>query len=516
MLPWPLRVYAGAFPIVGSASVPHDAPMTDETKNQKSEEPDDSSSEAASQDDSSTSETNEASPPVTPQEPAAAPTPPAYAPSRGRLLRRQEGKIIAGVCSGLGAYTGVDPVIWRIGFVVLAFSGAGILAYLIAWLVMPMARPGEPMPEPALGPDSSQVGRWVGIGLLAVGALILFRGFWNFRGGVFWGLLLLGIGVAVWGRDLVGPRSHRPDYRPPTSPPPGSPPPSITPSGTAPTTPITPPATPPPPNPPPRYSAAASAPTPQPAAATAVGSRARREPPSVLGRLVIGAAALAIGVALLLDNLDVVVVSPRGILAVLLALVGFGLLIGSWAGQARWLIIPGIPLLLALTIATFVPLHVKGGFGQVVWSPESRRLVEPNYELFAGEAVLDLSKIDFDSNRTVEVDVTFGQLLIVVDDDQPVDVRSRIQGGQMNLFGRQQDGWDIEDHRHRSGDDDLGTLKIDSEVVFGEIVVRNVRSGDEFQSGRDSRRLNVRVDTNNTDNKDSFDAPPFLDERGAP
>ncbi len=546
MLPRALRVPAGLFPIVGRRLFPHDAPMTDETKNQKSNEPDAEASDNAPQDkpietnskDETSSETipqeppapssppsptapeeGAEVPPAPPQEPAAHATPPAYVPQR-RLLRRQEGKIIAGVCSGLGAYTGVDPVIWRIGFVVLVFGGgAGILAYIVAWLVMPMARPGEPLPEPALGPDASQVGRLVGIGLLAVGALILFNGFWHFRGGVFWGLLLLGIGVAVWGRDLMGPRHQRPDGRPPVPPSrptstPMSPRPSSNPTGTSPTAPITPPRTPPPPTPPPRYSAAASAPRPQPAA-VATAERARREPPSVLGRLVIGASALAIGGALLLDNIDAISLTPRTMFAVLLAIVGLGLFIGAWWGQARWLIIPGILLTIALAITTFIPLHFRGGFGQVVWSPESRSNVAPSYELFAGEAVLDLSKVEFEEDRSVEVDVTFGQLLIVVGEDQPVELESKVQGGEMNLFGVSKDGWELDDRVERSGNDELGTLSIDSEVVFGEVVVRRVRASDDFETGRNSRRVNVRVDTDSS-SEDTFDAPPFLDERGRP
>jgi len=524
--------------------MPHDASMTDETKNQKGDEPDaeapgtspedqstpDETAETQSEDQASKDETTQIQeppappppppptapgegaevPPEPPHEPAAYSAPAAYVPQR-RLLRRQEGKIIAGVCSGLGAYTGVDPVIWRIGFVVLVFGGgAGLLAYIIAWLIMPMARPGEHMPEPALGPDSSQVGRWVGIGLLAVGALILFNGFWHFRGGVFWGLLLLGIGVAIWGRDLVGPRSPRPNGRPPMSPPPTSPPPSTNPTGTSPTTPITPPTTPPPPTPPPRYSAAASAPRPQPAA-VATAERARREPPSVLGRLVIGASALAIGVALLLDNLDVINITPRGVFAVLLALVGLGLVIGAWWGQARWLIIPGILLTIALAITSLIPLHIRGGLGEVTWSPESRANVRGSYELFAGQAILDLSKVDFESDRTVEVDVTFGELLIVVAEDQPVDASAKIQGGEMDLLGEEQDGWGIEERVQRPGDEDLGILKIDSEVVFGKIRVRDVRSSDTFESGRNGDRFNFGPNRDG----DSFRFnPPVLESGG--
>ena len=49
-------------------------------------------------------------------------------------------KVIAGVCGGIGEYFNVDPVAIRLLWVLLtAFSGLfpGLLAYLIAWLVIP-------------------------------------------------------------------------------------------------------------------------------------------------------------------------------------------------------------------------------------------------------------------------------------------------------------------------------------------------------------------------------------------
>ena len=56
-----------------------------------------------------------------------------------RLMRAEEGRMIAGVCVGLGRYLGVDPTIVRIIFVLLAlFAAGGVLLYLILWLIMPM------------------------------------------------------------------------------------------------------------------------------------------------------------------------------------------------------------------------------------------------------------------------------------------------------------------------------------------------------------------------------------------
>lgn len=57
-----------------------------------------------------------------------------------RLYRNPDDVVIAGVCSGLAAYLGVDVVIVRIAFILLAFvNGFGILAYIIFWMSMPEA-----------------------------------------------------------------------------------------------------------------------------------------------------------------------------------------------------------------------------------------------------------------------------------------------------------------------------------------------------------------------------------------
>ena len=55
-----------------------------------------------------------------------------------RLLRIRQGRIVAGVCAGLGAYFGIDANLVRLAFGVLTvFYGLGILLYLIAWLILP-------------------------------------------------------------------------------------------------------------------------------------------------------------------------------------------------------------------------------------------------------------------------------------------------------------------------------------------------------------------------------------------
>ena len=55
-----------------------------------------------------------------------------------RLLRLRQGRMVAGVCTGLAAYFGVDVNLVRLAFgVFTVFYGLGILLYLIAWVILP-------------------------------------------------------------------------------------------------------------------------------------------------------------------------------------------------------------------------------------------------------------------------------------------------------------------------------------------------------------------------------------------
>ena len=58
-----------------------------------------------------------------------------------RLVRRADDRMIAGVCSGVADYLGVDPTIVRLAVVVGTVLGFGTLlvAYVLAWLLMPEA-----------------------------------------------------------------------------------------------------------------------------------------------------------------------------------------------------------------------------------------------------------------------------------------------------------------------------------------------------------------------------------------
>jgi phage shock protein C len=52
---------------------------------------------------------------------------------------RGEGRVLVGVCAGLARYFGWSPTVVRLVFVITGLFGAGELAYLILWIIMPKA-----------------------------------------------------------------------------------------------------------------------------------------------------------------------------------------------------------------------------------------------------------------------------------------------------------------------------------------------------------------------------------------
>jgi phage shock protein C len=60
--------------------------------------------------------------------------------TQARLLRRSKSdRIFVGVCGGLGAFFGIRPFWFRVGFVIASIPGGvpGILLYLLCWIIIP-------------------------------------------------------------------------------------------------------------------------------------------------------------------------------------------------------------------------------------------------------------------------------------------------------------------------------------------------------------------------------------------
>ncbi|OGM03462.1 PspC domain-containing protein [Candidatus Woesebacteria bacterium RIFCSPHIGHO2_01_FULL_39_32] len=56
-----------------------------------------------------------------------------------RLVRSKKGKVLAGVCVGIGNYFNVDPVVIRVIWIFLLIPGGlpGIIPYVLCWIIIP-------------------------------------------------------------------------------------------------------------------------------------------------------------------------------------------------------------------------------------------------------------------------------------------------------------------------------------------------------------------------------------------
>ena len=124
-------------------------------------------------------------------------------PGRRRLVRTADDRIVAGVAGGLGRLLGVDPVLVRIGFVVLTMAGGvGLVAYGALWALTPATADGPARPR---RPTVQQA---VALSCITLGALLLLRrwGLW-FGDALVWPVVVAAAGSAiVWtrGEDARG------------------------------------------------------------------------------------------------------------------------------------------------------------------------------------------------------------------------------------------------------------------------------------------------------------------------
>ncbi len=116
--------------------------------------------------------------------------------SRPRLTRSPTDKVIGGVAGGLGNYLGVDPVILRIAFVILLFTGPGFLLYVVGWIVMPLGDDTGTAPAPA-APSGDAVRMLVGGLLIAIGAIVLINQVVPWFDRVILPSILIAVGAAV-------------------------------------------------------------------------------------------------------------------------------------------------------------------------------------------------------------------------------------------------------------------------------------------------------------------------------
>lgn len=155
-----------------------------------------------------------------------------------RLVRSRTDRVIGGVAAGLADYMNADTALVRIAWALLIplTGGAALLAYIVAWIVVPEATdapyaavaPGTELDTSAVDPDApassgvdapvyttpvatssggdNRAGLVIGIGLVLVGLWFLLREYLpNFDWSLVWPVVLIGVGVLI----LVGVSRRR-------------------------------------------------------------------------------------------------------------------------------------------------------------------------------------------------------------------------------------------------------------------------------------------------------------------
>jgi hypothetical protein len=193
-----------------------------------------------------------------------------------------------------------------------------------------------------------------------------------------------------------------------------------------------------------------------------------------LAQMLTGLTLLAIGVIWFLDASGVMSVSWYAVFAVVLAVVGLGLVIGSFTGEHGGLIALGVVLTVLLTGATWADIRFDGGVGDREITPTSIDQLEHGYRIAAGTLTLDLRQIDFpDGETSVEARVGAGELIVFVPQNLAVDVKWRVAAGEVTVFSQERSGILLEDSSTTHGFDDAAQrLQLDLIVTTGTIEVQ--------------------------------------------
>jgi phage shock protein PspC (stress-responsive transcriptional regulator) len=121
------------------------------------------------------------------------------------LTRPKSDRWLGGVCNGLGRYFDLNPAIYRIAFVALAFAGGtGILLYAAAWLVIPEEGAPESIAATELRKHRDRPRRLLGLAVIAAIGLAILSSIhvWPSPGN-FWVLAALVIAGLAWWRGRL-------------------------------------------------------------------------------------------------------------------------------------------------------------------------------------------------------------------------------------------------------------------------------------------------------------------------
>jgi hypothetical protein len=107
--------------------------------------------------------------------------------------------------------------------------------------------------------------------------------------------------------------------------------------------------------------------------------------------------------------------------------------------------------------------------------------IRARYRLGAGEMILDLSHVALPADgRTLRTSLGAGHIQVILPDQGRVGIVAHTGLGDLNILGRHNDGWDI-DERLVDGDAAYGSINLDLDVGAGEIDVERESSAIPFR-----------------------------------
>ncbi|MGH2427882.1 MAG: PspC domain-containing protein [Candidatus Limnocylindria bacterium] len=358
----------------------------------------------------------------------------------GRVLRRRStDRVIAGVAGGLGDFLNVDPLLIRIAFVgLMVFGGLGLVLYVGAWLLLPNEERDESIAEQALARLGLSPSRLAAVLLLLIGGVLIIAALNNAIVGSFVPTAAVAFVVIVAGVALLrqGERPMAATSQPVAQP--------VRPAAST--------------------AAAATLPA-------APARRREQRPPSPLGEYVLGAMLGAVGLLALATTILGIEADPGQFFGVALGVLGIGLVIGTWWGRARLLILRGLLLLPFAVVASFVTAPIEGGVGDHRFAPANAAELRDAYRLVGGRVVLDLTAVEATGEPIlVAVSVALGQLRVILPVDAAIRVDARVGAGDMLVLGTRHAGTALADRYVRDGSEGPA-FDLDLETGIGELIV---------------------------------------------
>ncbi|NWL27920.1 hypothetical protein DM794_12730 [Paenarthrobacter ureafaciens] len=440
---------------------------------------------------------------------------------RNQGIRRGPDRWIGGVASGVAHRFGIDPLIVRGIFIVLAlFAGVGVLLYGLAWALLPE-------PDGRIHVQEAAAGRWSGgmTGALAtsiIGLPSLGRGFWGWGWdglpGLFWTLFWVG-GIAYLIYYLVQRNNsqkgespmNRQNFGAPAAPAAGTATPASTggpagstygasssqaPAGANTGVPVYGPGSSSTPVGP--YSPSGPRP---PRGSGAYGQPPYGQPPYGSGQVQPpkpprqkakgpGAAIVAVsaGTALLaggtLKALDVANVINLGnaadsvVWAVGAAILGLGILVAGLRGRTSGFL--GFLAVVALVVGGIFNVIPRNGdrigFQEVNWAPVSIDQARQGLNITAANGTVDLSDMNLTppltTEVTVPVDATASNITVIIPDNVPVEVRADMTFGNLNERGADRGGRFEDDRSTYNTDKPGANLVVEIDGTFSNVTIK--------------------------------------------